>query len=156
MASHDNLLIDPQDEDLLVTYTWWINQGYLRAYVPGSGRKGKRSVYLHQLIAARMGIVGRPDHINRNRLDCRRSNLRSATISQSNYNRGRNKNNTSGFRGVGFKGCHYRATVTKDRKQIYCGSFNTSEEAAMARDKVTKVLHGEFASLNEGISNGDA
>jgi hypothetical protein len=149
--SHDKLQIDPQDMDLLAMYTWGINQGYLRTHTLSTGRKNKRSVYLHQLIAARMGITGRPDHINRDRLDNRRSNIREVTLSQSIYNRGGNRNNTTGFRGVSFHNGHYRATIMKDRKQIFCGYFNTPREAAVARDKKAKLLHGEFASLNEDL-----
>lgn len=86
------------------------------------------------------------DHINGNRLDNRRENLRICTHAKNMVNRGVYKNNTSKFKGVSkHKGENkWRAIVAG--KQI--GQFDTDIEAARAYNAKMIELHGEFAKLN--------
>jgi hypothetical protein len=89
------------------------------------------------------------DHINRNGLDCRKENLRIATNSQNNMNRGMFKNNTSGYRGVHRKGNMWRAMIYVSGKQIRLGTFKNIKDAASAYNAAAIQYHGEFASLND-------
>jgi hypothetical protein len=62
-----------------------------RFYLDGHGyaklATSSRHLYLHQLLLpAPHPLV--TDHINRNKLDCRRKNLRIVTRSENNYNKG--------------------------------------------------------------------
>jgi hypothetical protein len=73
------------------------------------------------------------DHLNRDRLDNRIANLRSATRSENCHNvvaRG-----ISGLKGVypASKGASWNVRIMVKRKQIYLGSYATAEEAAAAR-----------------------
>jgi hypothetical protein len=115
---------------------------------------GSRStVYLHQL------LVGNGcDHINRNGLDCRRSNLRPATQSQQNSNNGRQKNNRSGYRGVcrSRRSDKWRANICVNRKQVYLGSFASAVDAAKAYDVAAVRFFGEYACLNFPTRGGEA
>jgi hypothetical protein len=76
------------------------------------------------------------DHINGDKLDNRRANLRvvSPSVNQANRRR-RHPRNTSGVRGVGLfqGGPKWRAQITVDRKVRHLGLFDTLEEAAEAR-----------------------
>lgn len=111
---------------------------------------GKRElIRLHrEIIGAKPGE--QVDHINGDSLDNRIENLRICTASENNSNRGNQKNNTSGFRGVTWnkQTQKFRACIWSDRKRFYLGSFDDPIEAAKAYDRKADELHGEFARLN--------
>ena len=90
------------------------------------------------------------DHINHNGLDNRRENLRICTNAENQRNRGKQKNNTSGYKGVDWRKDHkkWRARINKDNKTIHIGYYNIIEEAARAYDAKAKELHGKYAQLN--------
>jgi hypothetical protein len=87
------------------------------------------------------------DHRNRNTLDNRRANLRICTTAQNQRNRPKQKNNSSGHKGVDFqkRGKSYRARITADKKTFYLGNFEKADEAGAAYKKAAKVHHREFA-----------
>lgn len=153
-------LIDDQDADL-ADLKWYAM--FAPAYGNGGMFFAGRSVqdngkahtrYLHRLILAR--VLGRElsrkeqaDHINGNPLDNRRDNLRLATSSQNNANKGLRKDNTSGFKGV-----HFEKHIGKYRAQIKhagvlrrLGSFDTPEEAHGAYCTAAREIWGEFANF---------
>jgi hypothetical protein len=91
------------------------------------------------------------DHKNRNSLDNRRQNLRTASKTQQNCNQRLRKDNTSGFKGVGQSISHPGVWVAKiqiNRKTLHLGYYKTKEEAARAYDHAASKYHGEFAYLN--------
>ena len=90
------------------------------------------------------------DHINHATLDNRCENLRTATVSENQRNRGKQTGNASGFKGVDFDKQHskWRAKIALHSKDKHIGYFNSPEDAARAYDKVAIELHGEFANTN--------
>lgn len=73
------------------------------------------------------------DHINRNKLDNRRLNLRLATNSLNSRNVGPLKNNTSGVRGVWLdKHGKWCAETRYLGKKVYLGRYEHIEDAAAA------------------------
>jgi hypothetical protein len=81
-------------------------------------------------------------------LDNRKSNLRMATRSQNNCNRGLRKDNTSGIKGV----CPdpkrpgwWIAQIMHHKKGYNLGSFPDKEQAATAYKEAAIRMHGEFA-----------
>lgn len=105
------------------------------------------------VILERMGFkdFAQPDHINRNRLDNRRCNLRPVTLSQNNCNRGIPSNNTSGYKGVWFDKCRgkWRGDIRVSGKKISLGYHDDPKEAVKAYNEAALKYHGEFAVLNE-------
>lgn len=90
------------------------------------------------------------DHINRIRDDNRIENLREAIQNQNQWNRSKNKSSSSKYKGVYFNRneSKWQTQITKDRKMIYLGKFETEKEAALAYNQAAMELFGEFAHLN--------
>ena len=107
-------------------------------------------IYLHLLIAKVMCLTGLIDHIDRNKLNCKRENLRSATIAQNVSNQKLHSNNTTGYKGVSFdsKRQKWRACIMLNRRTNHIGYFYDEITAAKAYDLEARKLHGVFASLN--------
>jgi hypothetical protein len=87
------------------------------------------------------------DHINGIPDDNRWQNLRLATSSQNCANRGRNRNNTSGFKGVSFyrRDRNWDVRIMADRKQIYLGRYGDVEQARQAYRRAAAEIFGPFA-----------
>jgi len=95
-----------------------------------------------------LGIIG-VDHIDGDKLNNLRDNLRPATAQQQAQNTRKRKGCSSRFKGVCFdRGC-WRADITPPgQKQFNLGFFNDEQSAAQAYDEKAKVLFGAFAKLN--------
>ena len=119
-------LIDEEDKHLLNTYSWRVNSnGYIcRNPKMKNWKYEKIERYLHRLVigAGKGDIV---DHINRNKLDNRKCNLRLVSYSQNILNK-----NSIGVVKVNNK---YRAYIGENHKQKHLGYFNRFEDALMAR-----------------------
>jgi hypothetical protein len=136
--------IDHADEEKVLAYHWnFGNTGYLQ-----TEKMGKR-FYLHRFLME-AGKGEQVDHINGDKLDNRRANLRICTRSQNFYNKGRQSNNTSGYKGVTF--CKatkkWRAQIWFNKKRLSIGRYKTKEEAALEYNKMANKYHAEFANLN--------
>lgn len=137
-------IVDDCDYDYLMQWKWYYRNGY------AVRKESKRTIHMHRVILERMDFKDFiSDHINRDKLDNCRCNLRPATNSQNRCNRNKPKNNTSGYIGV----CWYRekwhVSIQTNGKRIYLGCYVDKEEAALAYDKAARKYHGEFAVLNE-------
>jgi len=158
------ILFDEEDRELVESYTWYVhpkgNTYYARTSTPhpdsgwytypnGKRRRRRLQPKLHRLLMdPPKGMM--IDHINHNGLDNRRENLRICTRAENGRNRGKQKNNTSGYKGVYWAKSNkrWRAQIKKDNKLIHIGMFDILEEAARAYDAKAKELFGEYAQLN--------
>ncbi|GHU70051.1 hypothetical protein FACS1894184_14960 [Clostridia bacterium] len=139
-----SFIIDKSDTDLIKRYTWYILEcGYATATVKG------KTVYLHKLLGEKEGYK-QVDHINQDKSDNRRCNLRPATHMQNQYNKKLTSNNTSGYKGVCFdkRSKRYIAYIDAERKRTYLGYYEDPISAALAYDQAAVRLHGEFAYTN--------
>ena len=92
--------------------------------------------------------AGYIDHINGNEKDNRIANLRPATHQQNLCNRGRNKNNTTGYKGVYLIGPgKYKASIKENGKSKHLGIFGSPVAAHQAYSAAALRLHGEFAKV---------
>lgn len=92
------------------------------------------------------------DHINRNRLDNRRCNLRLVNKFQNSWNKEKYKTKIpprSRYKGVVKCGNNWRSRISVNGKRIYLGSFKTEKEAALAYNEACKIHHGEYGVLND-------
>ena len=94
------------------------------------------------------------DHINRDKLDNRRENLRLCNMTESNRNRGpihfkHSSSITSKYKGVHWSKNKWRATIEVNGKKIYLGFFDNEQDAAIAYNEAAKKYFGDYAYLNE-------
>lgn len=113
-------------------------------------RKDKRiTVYMHRVVAKRKGLKESVDHRDCDGLNNMRSNLRSATAKENSRNRGKPANNTSGFKGVEYRGPkQWRARIRVDGRLQIIGTYTTRKEAAREYNKAATHYFGKFAWLN--------
>jgi hypothetical protein len=144
--SKRRLLIEVSDEDYdeLSKYHWHvdINGGV-------SGRPNKVRTLMHRYIM-KPNINEEVDHIDGNRMNNQRSNLRIATSSQNKMNRGPRKDNTSGYKGVSWHSQNnkWTARIKAGDKYLHLGLFDNIEDAKNAYNKSAIELHKEFAWIN--------
>lgn len=145
-------IVDDEDYEWLSQWKWYYDNGYAR-------RTDKTT--MHRLVNKTPPGMD-TDHINLNRSDNRKENLRTASRSQNIINQHKSVSNKSGYKGVSrlkrdITKC-WRAFVYKNNKQHYLGYFATAKEAALAYDKAAFELHGEFAQLNfpKGVDHRSA
>jgi hypothetical protein len=89
------------------------------------------------------------DHVDENQSNNRWNNLREATPSQNHRNRGPQKNNKTGYKGVCFatRAQKFLARIKHQGVGYNLGLFNTAEEAYAAYCKAAKRLHGKWAKI---------
>lgn len=135
-------LIDAVDAEEILAYNWYFAGRYAMR-VEGPRRK-RKYVYMHrQLLNPPAGLE--VDHINGDKLDNRRANLRLCTRSQNTANRPGLKGASSRYKGVMFQERTglWVATINN----TYLGSFEREDDAAKAYDAAALDRYGEFARL---------
>jgi AP2 domain. len=137
-------VVEKEDFDWLSIFSWCYSPvGYAQSRING------KAEYMHRLImGAKKGEF--IDHINLNKLDNRRSNLRFCTRQQNQHNQAARRG-TSRYKGVSYRRDtrKYSAQIHVNRKKINLGCFESEEDAARAYNKAALKYHGIFAYLNE-------
>ncbi len=139
------VIVDAADYEWLSRYNWrgtLSNSGYACCAMHG------KTVFMHRFIMnPPPGKV--VDHINGNRWDNRRGNLRICKRSE-NIRNTRKSRGTSKFKGV-FWDTRCRkwiAAIHHVGRRIHLGVFDDEAEAAHAYDRMARKLFGEYARLN--------
>jgi hypothetical protein len=135
LSQGKHVLVDKEDFDWLNKYNWYLINGYAGTQI------NKKKVYMHSLLNKTNGKL-QTDHINQNKLDNRRKNLRSVTLLQNSRNRDKNKNNTSGYKGVTWvKGRNrWLAHIKVNFKLVNLGRFININDAIKARKEAERTL----------------
>jgi hypothetical protein len=89
------------------------------------------------------------DHIDGNKLNNQRSNLRLCTNGENMRNKLEITSNKSGHRGVCRKKNHWKwtATIKLNKKNIHLGYFSAKKEAIAARKLAELKYFGNFAPV---------
>ena len=147
-------IINNEDFDRVSQFNWQYDggeNGYAKRSIRIGLRKENRKwkEYLHRY------ITGCPqefcvDHINGDKLDCRRNNLRICNMSQNLGNSNINKLNTSGFKGVTWlnKNKKWMAQINFKNKHFYLGSFTNRLEAGKTYNVAATRFFGNYSKLN--------
>lgn len=143
-------LIDDEDSELVSQHHWHVDGlGYARTNIWKDGRK-QSAPRMHRLVMRVTDPNIHVDHINGDKLDNRKSNLRLCNRKQNLQNRTKQSNNQSGYKGVVFDKSRgrWRAEIGYNGKRKHLGRFDAAEDAYEAYCKAAELYHGEFANLN--------
>lgn len=139
------VLVAKEDYPTLVDFHWRLDDwGYAFRRITLSGKRIK--ILMHREIMNTPGGK-ETDHINGDKTDNRRTNLRICTRQQNAKNKGSPKNSPSPHPGVHFNKLErkYKATIGLDYKIIFLGTFEKKEDAVAARIIAEEKYYGEFA-----------
>ena len=138
-----SFIIDSEDFAKVKDFKFY-NSG--KGYVVA--QKNSKNALIHRIIMncpPKMQI----DHINGDRLDNRKSNLRICNNCQNNANKYTPRTNTSGYKGVWYRGKSWSAQIQVKGQTIRLGTFKNIEGAAQAYNDAALKYFGEFALLNK-------
>lgn len=146
-----SVIADIADRDLLAGFAWVCSGTVDRPYA--IAHRGKMHLYMHRLIAG-AGPKEVVDHINRDTLDNRASNLRIADPSQNGANRigdRRRFGTSSSYKGVSWDKSRnkWQAMIHVNGRTRALGRFALEDDAAKAYNAAAIDAWGEFARLND-------
>lgn len=123
-------ICDADDLELVNSGSWYKGQiGY--AY----SNARENTTFHKELMKPPQGMV--VDHINRNKLDNRKSNLRIVTQASNTQNSDRKRPNKTGYHNVYYRKQNdkYVGVFTMNKKKYQVGTFKTPYEAYLAVEK---------------------
>jgi hypothetical protein len=142
-------IVDDADYAELSQHKWYYGcRGYaVRNVILDDGKRTSQTMH-SEILGETDGLM--TDHINGNRTDNRRCNLRLATSSQNNSNRAPRAGCVSEYKGVRWdnvqKKWYVKIAINRQIKHI--GYFRDEKKAAIAYNEAAKQYHGEYAWLN--------
>lgn len=137
------VIVDDEDYDFLMQWRWNLcRMGYARR------RTKEGTVLMHRVInKTPKGTL--TDHIDGNKLNNMKSNLRNCNRSQNRSNAFKTKGEgESKYKGVGRSKNGWKAYIKINKKQKHLGNFKTEEDAATAYNLAAFLNFGEFARIN--------
>lgn len=146
------IIIDSEDWDKVRVHRWVLLQSKtIKGFYVRSANSRIGGILLHRLILGLNNPEILVDHINHNTFDNRKYNLRECSPSKNLQNRGKQRNNTSGFKGVSWHVVKKRwiSYIGFNNKKIYIGLFEDKILAAEAYNKKAVELFGDYAILNK-------
>lgn len=128
-------------------------EGYACSIVGLGSRNHHKKIYLHRVIN-KTPEGSETDHINGDKLDNRRENLRTATRSENQRHARKKKRlgrSTSEFKGVYWSRRRNKwvAQIRYGGKTRSLGGFDLERDAAIAYNGAASLLFGDFALLNK-------
>jgi len=142
-------IVDDNDYKMLVKWNWQNVGGYASrsVYIKNQNLGKRKNKSVNKLIRMHRIVNNTPeglytDHINGNKLDNRKSNLRNCSYSQNSINKPLKKD------GVQFRKDRpkspWRVYVSHNKKEIYVGCFPNYDDAVNIRKTVNEQLNGDF------------
>lgn len=142
-------LVDERDYDEVNKFKWSYQKGYVTTMV-----NGKR-VSMHKY------LMGTPpdgkviNHLNRNILDNRRSNLEFSSYAQNAQNKNKKNGATSNYFGVSKHQNKWKACINYQGQCCNLGTFDDAIEAAKTYDTAAYIIHRENAMTNNLVNYED-
>jgi hypothetical protein len=132
--------VDNELYSYLSQWNWYYNSGHAER------KESRRHVLMHRVVidAPEGSLV---DHINGDRLDNRRGNLRIASHSTNAMNM-RKHRGASRYKGVSKNGKYWRVQIWKDNRKAFTATAPSERAAAMIYDLNAPLLFGDYARLN--------
>lgn len=136
-------VVDDDDYFIYGDRKWFLTIGGYAAYTKHIGERKyrkDRTIFLHRLInKTPNGFF--TDHINRNKLDNRKSNLRTVSNTVNQLNKGLQKNNKSGYEGISWHSQNKKWWVRLNikNKQISLGCYRDIQKAVTVRKNALKL-----------------
>jgi uncharacterized protein YbdZ (MbtH family) len=148
-------VIDECDSYLIELFPNWRKHKFghvlMTRYIKTEFGSVRQDVYLHRAILKPHGYFI-TDHIDRNPLNNKRSNLRYANHSENAVNRGKTKNKTSKYFGVcrskKAKSNVWRVYLRHPKGHRIVKCFAEEKDAALFYNDMAKEIWGEFAPQN--------
>lgn len=142
-------MVDDDDYEYLNQWKWYYHNGY----AVRNKCQNHNSMRMHRIILKINDRNILVDHINRDKLDNRKNNLRQCDAHGNSRNRSKVKNASSIYLGVYYEATKrgrkkYHAQIRINGKQTHIGRYLTEKEAGMAYNKMALIHFKEFASLN--------
>ena len=142
--THNTMKIDRSDWEEWAKYYCWSENMY--GYAKAHEADRKNPILLHALILPECpdGMVR--DHINGDRLDNRRANLRIVSVKQNSQNKGARKLSKSGVNGVVWdkRSGKWYVQIKVDGKNKYLGRFSDIKDAISTRKQAEINYFGEY------------
>ena len=148
LPSGQEVIIDLADAERVTAFKWRMGKSYVQTHVWIEGKKKTQTLHRFLLDPPPHRQV---DHVNGNKLDNRRTNIRVCNASQNSRNVPKTRKPTSSqFKGVGKRkdGRWIVKITTKKYGGTYVGLFDDEVAAARAYDRAALYHYGEFARIN--------
>lgn len=150
------VLVDDSDFDTVSKFKWYLkDNGYAVAY-KYENAKGSY-IWMHRLILDTPAGFD-TDHVNHNKLDNRKENLRICSRSENSMNKGKARNyKYSKYKGVSYtnkasskssRDYFYWTANIKVNGKRYSRVGKSEQDAAMKYNELARQYHGEYAMLN--------
>lgn len=141
--TNEQFFFDLDDYEQIKDYCWYVS---INGYITTRLYNERKQIRLHRLL---MNFPDKMvvDHINHNKLDNRKCNLRICFQKENASNKSKSKNNTSGVTGVCWhkKAKKWHSQIKHNRKNIHLGLFDNFDDAVKARREAEEKYFGEFS-----------
>lgn len=148
-AKGEEFYFDLEDYEKINKYCWHIkSDGYITTLIYFN-KDYKKQIFLHRLIM-NCNDDFLIDHMNHNKNDNRKNNLRMVTVQQNNMNNSLRKDNISNATGVFWnkKNNIWQAQIRVNSKAIHLGCFINKQDAIKSRKQAEEKYFGEYSYDN--------
>lgn len=135
--------VDNEDASRISALRWHLQKGY--------AKRGPKQIGMHRDVVQNWNMSMDVDHINGDKLDNRKMNLRVVSRSINRQNTGKPKRKvatSSQFKGVGRKNNLWYVQLNVNWKKLCGGYYRNEVEAAHRYDELARLHYGPQAHVN--------